>query len=248
MTQVEKKKPIIEILPTFLLRSVDPAKVIADYQNGKYQNLSMHNKVENQPTLNQRLPSISLLPDYDKSADSESYSYVDKSNVQRIVGTTNHRNYEIIKANTQLAGALPFGNGEKCNWCRVELTQSPIGIPIKIQCLKTKDASQGENKYYVFHCEGSYCSFECCYAGLKQLNQPIFVTRDSLHMESEQMLRFMYDIIYPNSKLQEAPDWRILKDNGGFLSREEFFSCNHTFHRLPSIILLPAKVEYARKG
>lgn len=239
MTTSDKKKTIIEIVPTFLLRSVDPAKVVKDYKQGYYQSLVFHSKSEKRKSLQHQ--AISLTPEYDKNPESEVYAYIDKSNVQKVVGTTNHRSYEFIKAHSN-GETLPYGHGEKCLWCRVELKSPPIGLPIKLNILQN-----GKGKKYQFHCEGTYCSFECCYAGFVHYNLPLYHFRDPLHMETEQLLRFMYSLIYDDAILRQAPDWRILKDNGGFLSYEDFTKFNHGYQRLPSIILLPVKVEYAQK-
>lgn len=97
-----------------------------------------------------------------------------------------------------------------------------------------------------FDVDGQFCTFECCYAGLKQLYPPYHLMRDPLYMDSEQLLRLMYSSIYPNSNsfVQPAPDWRLLKENGGPLEPKDFFSGTHTFVKTPNLVILPIKVEY----
>jgi len=230
------KVPIIEILPTFLLRGIEPQKIINKYLEGGYSEINK-NTIEKKKINTQNIETLQLLPQYDKTHESEIYTYVDKSNVTRIVGTTNHAAYLIVKNSD--GKELPYGNGRKCDWCHLELKAPPIGIPIKFEWIEDKNT-------YIFHTdENLYDTFECCFSGLKRLTPPYFTYRDPLRMDSEQMLRFMYSVMYPKEKkLKEAPDWKLLKENGGFVSQKDFFDGLHEYKRTPNIILLPAKVEY----
>lgn len=229
-----KLDTITHITPTFLLKGIDPVKVITNYLNRKYDSLRLPlTKI----TTATNFTPVSLLPRYGDSVNDQTYIYRDKTNNQQIITTSNHYSYSIVRDNIENGRPIQLLVKGKCRWCHLELKVEPVGIPIKIEILG--------NRSYVFHVDGQYCSFECCYAGLKRLNIPNPYYRDPLYMDSEQMLKLMYSVIYPNAgRLREAPDWTLLKENDGPLDAKEFFNNSHIYQRTTNIILLPVKIEY----
>lgn len=226
----------INITPTFLLRGVDTHNVINEYINGKLLQRPIKNEIIKISTSN-----VDILPEYSKNTEDQIYSYTDKGNIKKLVGTTNHIIYNVSKSLSQnkLSSNIILPEGTKCMWCRYELDRTciPIGIPIRVS--KT-------DQQFTFYTDGMYCSFECCYADLKRNNRYPITYRDPLYMNSEHLLKYMYSVLHPNEKpLQDAPDWRILKENGGFLDRKDFVSKSHKFYRTYNVIISPCKIEYS---
>jgi hypothetical protein len=261
-SQDKQKKPIIEIIPSFFLKGIDPTKVIHEYLNGEIfkKALIIHNinnsngLVSNGLISNNDIGSsrkvnvasssgITLIPEYDKSAESETYSYIDKSNIKRIVTTSNHTKYSLVR------DGKPLSKGVKCSWCRLRVEDhpgfdkenGPIGIPLKFELAKINGVY-----LYIFHCDqDDFGTFECAFALFKFLNPPTYAYRNPVYMDSEKMLRLLYSLAHPNGEqLKAADDWRLLGENGGPIEKNEFFKGTHTYRQTPNIILLPAKIEY----
>ena len=245
-SRTTREKPQTSITPTFLLKGVDPLKVLSDYFLGKHQSqrkMDLTDKTISSTPFN-------LVPKYGTTADSEIYIYRDRVNNQEKIVTTNHEIYSRTRDTTDSvisSNELPkYG---KCMWCRREIECSPVGIPISIEWTVDLSQPQTENPLETgcikFQVDGAYCTFECCYAGLKQYTPPIHLMHDPLYMDSEQLLRLMYQLIYPNKRfVKSAPDWRLLKDNGGPLDLKEFFSDVHQYVKTPNLVVLPIKSQY----
>lgn len=207
------------IVPTFLLRAVDPNAVLEAYLEGAYQ------QVTEPPGKVLAAKEISLAPSYGQSQKSEIYTYRNKSNNQTVVVTTNHDAYEAV-----IDGKVY--RPSRCLWCRGPIEEEPIGIPVKMTI------SEG---IYYFHLDRPhYCSFECCFAELCLDNKRC--VREPLYCDSEQMLRLFFREVVGEEQLTAAPDWWLLEDNGGPLSRQDWKA--HHYVRTPSIITLPIKTEY----
>jgi len=226
----DNKAVVSSYTPTFLLRSIDPIKVLNDYLEGKFNNLAF-------PTDKIKVATnmLSLAPQHGSTPNSEIYTYRDKTNSQQVIATTNHYQYSIVQASN--GKELPIAG--RCLWCLLDIEMPPIGIPVMIQY---------NNDEIIFHVDGCYCTFECCYSGLLREKSASYVYRDPLYMDSEQLLKLMYKIMYPNEeKLKKSPDWRLLKENNGCLDRKEFFNGSHTYERTSNLVILPIKVEYTVK-
>ncbi len=243
---------ITAITPTFLLKGIDPIKILSDYIGGKYNNIDINLK----PKIPKNVTPISIVPKYGTSTEDQIYIYKDKSNINQTVVTTNHEAYTRVKAYYNNEGlqksqitrvsSEPERSPEikECMWCRSEIKTEALGIPISIEILQDRET---EEKAYVFHVDGNddYCCFECCFSGYKRLTPASTIYRDPLYMDTEQMLKFMYSCIYSNAPpLKEAQDYRLLKRNNGPLTEKEFFSETHAYVRTSNVILLPAKIEY----
>jgi len=209
------------VVPTFLLRSVDPVAVLEAYQRGEYKNVT-------QPPSSKVSMSngISLAPSYGSNPESEIYTYRNKSNNQIVVVTTNHQAY------------TAHINGEvyvprRCLWCRGPI-EEPIGIPVRL----TIDT---EGVYHFLVDRPYYCSFECCFAEICLNNSRCI--RDPLYYDSEQMLRLWFRRAVGDTELIAAPDWWLLDENGGPLSRKDWSS--HRYTRMSGIITAPIKVTYS---
>lgn len=233
-TRGPRENPQTTITPTFLLKGVDPLKVLNDYLTGNHPTSRKPSASCTPSTL------ISLIPKYGTTPDSETYVYRDRTNYQKRIVTTNHD----VFSQSDDPSTLPTVG--KCMWCRRELEKSPVGIPTTVKWTPDLSSPSRRAGSLRFTVDGTYCTFECAYASLKYISPPIHLMRDPLYMDSEQLLRLMYSTCYPDSKkfIQPAPDWRLLKDNGGPLTLQEFFSDCHRYVKTPNVVVHPIKIEF----
>lgn len=235
--------------PTFLLRGIEVSKVVQDYLSGNYNNIEI-------PSAKVNSTVRGVVADYSVGTDarSEIYEYIDRSGQRKRVITINHSNYDKINSklvnnsymetlerdesssNNRTIGDLPPGG--ICLWCRRKFDFYPVGTPVKIEYLE-------EGNKTIYHTIGTYCTYECCFSTLKLKTRCPFTYRDYRYMDSESMLRSMYERVHPGEHLKDQNDWMLAQWNGGPLSEDDFFSKSHIYRRDLSLVLLPAKYEYS---
>lgn len=215
--------------PTFILKGIDTSELANRFLSGKYSK----NKDEGKYPINfnNNIKVFSFAKVYGNSEEDEIYTYVDNYNKIKKIFTTNHKNYICFRDEKSKENSSCI-----CHWCRKEYINSKIGVPISMNKL--------DNRKYIFYVYGDFCSFECCYAYIKEHNSMTRSQRKYLYDNSESLLKTLYNLIYSDKEeLKSAPDWRFLKEYGGSLDREEFHSKNIIFTELPNIIFSPIKKE-----
>jgi len=225
--------PILSVNPTFLLRHLDPSKILENYKSGKYCHITLPKE-----KIHLNLITPSIQSNLGTDPESDLYTFRTKGNLTQTVASTSHLHYLLFNRN---GGLIPPGG--ICDWCRISFSHSSVGIPIKMEI---GHFDIGE-PIIIFYLDGCMCSCECALAELKRHHTLSYRYRDSLYMDSEQMLRYMYSIIYPNEDfLYEAPDYRLLRQNGGSLDISEFHNKKHIYVRTPNIILAPVKRQFLK--
>lgn len=118
-----------------------------------------------------------------------------------------------------------------CFWCRHPIFSTCIGCPINLRpnidtkhytshingneyCIR--EQLREEAAQQVYEMDGAFCSFECCYAFIRDRKN------DPFYSQSETLLRMIYYRQSQSMDLQCAPHWRLLKEYGGTMSIEEF--------------------------
>jgi len=121
-----------------------------------------------------------------------------------------------------------------CEWCRLTIdSKIPIGIPISY--VKNKITTRdGEKRIvthvYEFKVIGTYCDFSCCLAEVDMMKDRYDRAKNSLYAKSEFLLNLMYVLNTGGSKpLKKRRDRRLLKSNGGSLTRQEFRDGDYDF-------------------
>ena len=241
---IQKTTQQTVINPTFLLRGIEYHKIISDYFDGKFNNISF-------PSKKIELSVNSIIADYSVGSDdsSEIYEYVNSVGQTQRVVTVNHLNHERVKRglknNSYLENidegiTIPLSNGGKniCLWCRRNFSFEPVGMPIKFEYHEDKRKN-------IFHTIGTYCTYECCYSDLKTKTRTPFCFRDHRYMDSETMLRLLFGKVYPDKELKEQNDWVLGCWNNGPISEEDFFSDSHHYENNINVVFLPAKFEYS---
>jgi hypothetical protein len=118
-----------------------------------------------------------------------------------------------------------------CFWCRHPIFSKSIGCPLSLRpntvtkqytshingndyCIREQLRDEATQQLY--ETDGSFCSFECCYAFIQDHKG------DPLYSQSETLLRKIYYQQVQSMDLQCAPHWRLLSEYGGTMSIEEF--------------------------
>jgi hypothetical protein len=124
-----------------------------------------------------------------------------------------------------------------CFWCRHPIFSKSIGCPLNLQpntvtkqytshingndyCIREQLREEAPTQ--VYDVDGSFCSFECCYAFIRDHKT------DPMYSQSETLLRKIYYQHAQSVDLQCAPHWRLLREYGGNMSIEEFRASVHT--------------------
>lgn len=232
------------INPTFLLKGLDPIKLLEDYRKGYFNHPITHkNKKITLSTSN-----ITVLPTYSNNSQAPVYQIKDRNNSNIIIATSGHENFQVYTAN---GGSLPSGG--RCSYCREDITTTSMGYPIaheeKIILTPEEDGITRYRIHQIYWVEDRFCSFECTLGYIRNMLSRPVNNRDSTLLDSETLLKQLYLQMYPEGGvLRPAQDPKLLIGNGGSLSREEWSNSKHIFVRTDRVQLLPAKVEYMRQN
>lgn len=217
----------------FTIRKIIPRQIAENYFNGLYDNRQL-------PCLKIRSSSalIKLGKEIGKDNSSEIYRFIDKSNNSQSILTTNHAFYTYM---------LNMQNGKsvdkpilKCKYCKRNITKTPIGLPVSM-------ILKGSETHFIV--SDVFCDFGCAYSYVKRKNGENRYFKDSLYMNSEQLLYAMYYQMYPDrsgKSIKDKNDWELLRENGGPLTDEEFDSDAALYVSIPSVVTLPCKKQYIK--
>lgn len=217
---------------TFLLKGVDPNKLLNNYKNGKH--LIVSENIKKFPLAQNN----KLIADVYGSSDAEPiFSIKDRNNNTVVIATAGHENYELFMANN---GEHP-NIGGRCDFCKRDFDTQNIGYPVahEERTLLINNDNPYYKVHYIFWMDGETCSLECSLSEIRR-NQ-------CLH--SEYMLHKLFKIMYPNSgvlRYAQAP--KLLKINKGSLTKEEWENPRHIYKPTDRILLLPVKTEYLQKS
>ena len=211
--------------PSFFFRGLDPKQIIEEMIIGSY-NLKIHDIPPTKITT--EVPSRERLIPGTSSMDAS--FKINSNNESKIILTTNHENYS--KAlNGVFDKNLNKSNSERdhtCYWCRRKFKHKAVGIPLEMKIVENVKT---------FHCHGQYCAFPCAYAHLINLIR----NKNPIYSTSEYLLKYLFNQMYSDEELKEAPNWTFLDINGGMLTSKQFDNQNYTIIDCPGIVLLPAK-------
>lgn len=233
----------IRVIPTFLLKGVDPVKITQLYQSGYFSQKHTKSKIE----IAQNTTILS--PVYGTNNNSPIFSIKDKNNTSVIIATSGHQDFEVYTKN---GGKLCEGG--RCDFCKEDYKCLSVGYPLNYQeqTISTFEPGNPKAKYrifYTFWVEGRFCSFECALAYVKRILSHPADSRDTLLRDSERLLKMLYSLTYPDATfLRPAQDPQLLITNGGSLTKEEWNNSKHIYIKTGRVLMIPAKVEYIRNN
>jgi len=228
-------KSVIKISETFMLRRIDPVCILKNYLKGGYKNLEIPKQ-----KIKSKNKRISLGKNYGDNNSYEIYRFKDKSNSKQVILTTNHLIYK--HSVDKILGQNVERPIVKCLYCKRKINKTPIGIPISME-------TNNKTKEIKFHVDGTYCNFNCMFADFKRINDTSRIYKDPLYMDAEQLIHVMFHKMYPKQekkRIREAPDWRLLRENGGPLTDKEFDEGNFVFIPMTSVVQVPVKRQYIK--
>lgn len=226
------------ITPTFLLKSIDPEKIKADYKAGFFSR-----KTSVKAPISIANATAILAPVYGATNYSPVFAMKDRNNSSVVIATTGHQSFQVF---TKTGGDLVRGG--RCDFCKDEFADLAVGYPISYQETSVLVNTSGTPHYriiYNFWTEGSFCSFECALGYIRLVLSKPADYRDTTIRDSERMLKVLYKLQHPTAGiLRPAQDPRLLVANGGSLSREEWADSRHVYTRTDRVLTIPAKIEY----
>jgi hypothetical protein len=208
--------------PSFLLRGVEPKHVIDELLQGKHKGVAKVPKSE---------VSSSLVSHANEAATS------DRSSERLTIALGRHKVY-IVTTEQRVLDAYQQGTTPRllCKWCRLHIDGSWVGIPVS-------HVKKGQEEF--FYTTGAYCCYSCAYAHLRCiLSQYRASAHSSKYINSEQYLKYLFHQQHPGEELYASPDWNLLEDNGGPLSKQDFFAKSSKYVPLASMKIVPTKCAY----
>nr|WIL05203.1 hypothetical protein pmam_164 [Pithovirus mammoth] len=208
------------VVPSFHLKGIQPSVMLERY---------LRNDIQVTGLLKEKVSftassSITVAPKLTTEQTDERFIFQDKSGGRTINVTTNQNSFRYWHEHGR------FYADELCSWCRFRVGENCVPVPLSLV---------GKS---LFVCDEPYCSFQCCLSGIRRDYGTSYMMRDPLYRKSEVLLNYLFSIDHPGQKLVPAMDWKLLKGNGGPLSREEF---SKGFYYLRSInLVVPAKICY----
>lgn len=70
--------------------------------------------------------------------------------------------------------------------------------------------------------------------------------KESIFHRSIEYLKIIADSMHPGKELKILPDWRLLKNNGGTMEKEEWLTCTMRYIERGRIKLVPAFSEFVK--
>ena len=242
---MNKQLMATRVTPTFLLKGLDPNRLLADYQAGLFSR---------QPVIKSKIKiahnTAILAPTYGTTNHSPIFCVKDRNNCSVIIATTGHAGFEVF---TRTGGSLPVGG--RCSFCNADFAHTAMGYPIGYQelaVLTNDDPNPKTARYrilYTFWTERKFCDCECALGFVKMMLARPSDYRDTTIRDSERLMHLMYKLMYPTAgPLRPAQDPGLLIENGGSLTREQWKDQRHIYMRTDRVLMIPAKVEYVQQN
>lgn len=210
----------VKIVPTFLLKGVDPKVVLSQYQKGFFN----REPVEKSPI--KEGASNFFRRKYSTDVNDGVFKINNKNNFNIIIATTGH----------ELCKNFPEDKlGGRCRMCNRDFTHERTGIPVAHDVCTLASEEGMLEIYNVFWTHGVFCNDRCVYGFLDSFKDP--------YPNSLAWLKTMHSIRYPNDRdFRPCNDPFLLKINGGSLEDEEWET--QYFSPIGNVLLIPVKTEY----
>jgi len=230
------------VTPTYCLKSITPADVIARYHQGEF---NREYRPKSRITLQRTVPV--LAPIYGVSNFDPIYTLKGPNNEAIVIATTNHEAFSRYQTN----GEQPVAGNHFCLGCRKQYYGIPLGIPVAFNdqtILETlPDGRQINRNHYTFWMEGQdFHSTQCLYTYLNQLLNKVSTERDPRNANSLTYLSFLHRLMHPGVPLVPLNDPKLLLEHGGSLSRKEWEDQDYIYVPKPRVHLVPVKLDYVK--
>lgn len=231
-------------IPLFLLKGIDPKKILVDYQSGFFN----RKPVPKEPIAVAQHTTY-LAPIYGNTNESAIYSIRDRNNNNVVMATTHHNDFEVFRKG---GGELKVGG--RCDVCKQDFKNIAVGYPVAYRemcTLTCEDGDPNNMRYrvvYAFWVEGEFCTFQCAMYYVRNLLGLPADCRSSNCNESEEMLNMLYRLTYPNGpELRPSQEPKLLLANKGSLSNEQWTDQRHVYIKTDRVLMVPIKTEYIQQ-
>ena len=230
------------VVPSILLRGVDPLDIISRYNNGGFVNTERIQSSEKSAT---KIAPITFAPISDSIEDAY-YTFKDRNGHTQVIVFANHAEYKAYHEGKEIK--------RKCHFCFREFTHEPERIPISIED-RFLPSSTDPNRVKVRIVWGikTFCHPNHCWSSIKQHLNMRYRYRDVIMQDTDIMYKNICKERFPNLVLKDIP-LELWSEFGGSLDDEAFFSNiqtdggTYTYNKMSSFIVVPAKVSYERRS
>jgi hypothetical protein len=230
MKPVTIKVPVrataVAVVPTFNLRGVNFLEIYSAYKRGDYHNLVIPETKIKDVNISSLTATV-----YSNNESQGMYTKTNKDGSIIIRATTDQKAYEVYNK----TGSLPESG--QCDYCR-RVKSNLMICPTSLYIIESEDA---KSNTYIAYGPTLQCSFRCALTYAK-----LYSKVDHLFSKSEEIIKFIFGLMYPDKRLDPAPDYKLLIINGGSVSDEEYDNPKYQYIRVSSVIMAPLKLEYTR--
>jgi hypothetical protein len=224
-------KTLVNVIPSFLLRGIDPNEILNQYKSGQFSGLHFSPSTG----IKVKVAPITFVPISTESTNDPFYSFRDKNGYPHVVAFTNQDEY------------LSYMKGEKishiCMLCFKSFTHDVESIPLsaELRYFKKENEENTLIKTIIVIGEGSYCCPDHCFTALRMM---VYNHRhDMLYHDSEMIYKNIISERFPGLQLKEV-DIKLLKRFGGSVSDDEFDPSMYEYRRMNNFIVIPSKIAY----
>ena len=225
-----KAKKTAEMVPTFVLKSIDPAEVMRKYSEGFYSRPIVQKK-----SIKTKGFVPILAEQISKNRDDGVYTEKFKNGASIIFVTANHKTSVLFKRTND------FPVGGRCDnfFCKREIPGSSMGYPVHYERRKFLEGDEYKI-VHMFWVTSVCCNFHCAYNHLVNLRGSSFWNEDY-----ERLIKVMYELMYPNGPvLCNINDPCILESNGGSVNQSDYDK--YVYVKTPGVVIIPVSHDYIK--
>lgn len=227
------------IVPSILLRGVDPLEIISKYNNGFFATVE---KIQSSEKANSKVSVMTFAPISDSIEDAY-YTFKDRNGHTQVIVFANQQEYKAYCEGKEIK--------RKCHLCFKEFTHEPERIPITIED-RYLPSSNDPNRVKVRIVWGikTFCHPNHCWTAIKQHQNLRYRYRDIIMQDADIMYKNICKERFPDLVLKETP-LELWSEFGGSLNDEAFSgqgeNGSYVYNKMSSFIVVPVKISYERR-
>lgn len=205
---------------TFLLRKVDYATIVSKYNQSYYSTMTLPTSDDKtKKAISSGMTNRPIQPIFNPLS------------LGNVTHTSGDNVYKDLNGNVHKDGKY------RCHWDRCMFTGVPWGIPVS-------KVSYGKIDHYTL--DGCYCTPQCALAAIRENFKMMSNYRNPMYDDSEQLLLYLCYTLDDSKKLIPANDWRIIQENGGSMTIDEYRHHMVPYVRTGNFTTNYVKFEYLR--
>jgi hypothetical protein len=223
----------IVVVPTFNLRGIKFVDLYNAYKRGDYNKLKLPESKVKDANVSSLAATV-----YSTSEAEGIYTKTNRDGSTIIRVTTDQKSFEIFNK----TGSLPEkGMCDNCRRIKSNLMVCPTSIYSIEGLEETIGNTDSKNAKYIVYGPTLQCSFRCALTYAR-----LYSKVDHQFSNSEEIIKFIFHLIYPGKTLEPAPDYKLLVSNGGSITDDEYDNPKYQYTKVVSVIMAPLKMEYTR--